>query len=205
MSDGPFMSPLPEKCWNAVLERAANTSFSIVQIKEEIIPALVEHSRAMPDLFLARVKAALAASEDSIFKPGESGEIETLRQEARGNAFALLITECCEDHLETKGPDSESDVKVLTNALCERWDEVRRQLEEFAQREALDQAIAPLVRERLRQASPTGEELKALAQSLLNLSAEAPARKAPKHKALEDGPALAPGDDTAAKREDENS
>lgn len=191
MSDGPFMSPTTKRCWQPVAERAALDSFTMAELREAVVPALAAEGRELPTKFREEARKLLCAPrEGQLWTARESGEIEALHRSADGYELALSMVDWIEDALVAGRSGDQALIEAASAALSQCWTETSRSLEEHAQRQALDQAIAPRVRERLKGAAPTSEQIGHIARDLFKLDAEALARSAPKHTEIEDGPAL---------------
>jgi hypothetical protein len=193
MSDGPFMSPVPLPCWNTVLERAGNSAYSLDQLHECIPSAIATECRSIPPAFLERAKSLLGSeNRNTLFDAGESGAVDALRDAAAGDPLALTIADWIEDALSCGRNGSEAVLAALLLALRDGWRQRSRMLEEHAQREAVDRAVAQFARDRLRQAAPSDAELERIARAILESDAREAPRTAPKHKGLEEGPSLSP-------------
>lgn len=191
MSDGPFISPLPKPCWNPVMERAVNESFTIEELRQSVPTALAAECRELPEGFLDSLRAMLDDDgQESLLRPEESGEIEALHEAADGDALAHLIVRWIEDALQAGRERRQAILDALTEALGQGWGDRARMMEEHAQRDIPDRAVAQRVRERLREAAPTLEALQKIARAILKIDGEVVPRAAPKHTGLEQGPAL---------------
>lgn len=196
MSDGPFISPLPKPCWNPVMERAVNEGFTIEELREAVSTALAAECRELPESFLDRLRAMLDdKGQESLLGPEESGEIEALYEAAEGDALAHLIVRWMEDALQAGRDRREAILDALTEALRQGWGDRARMMEEHAQRDIPDRAVAQWIRERLREAAPTLEALQKIARAILKIDGEAVPRAARKRTGLEQGPALKRPDD----------
>jgi hypothetical protein len=191
MSDGPFTSPLPKPCWNPVLERAANESFTIEQIRESVLTAIAAECRELPRSFQEHLRTMLEdEGQSSFLRPGESGEIDALHEAAEGDALAYLIVRWIEDALQAGRERRDAILDALIEALRQGWGDRARMMEEHAQRDIPDHAIAQQVRERLREAAPSLEALQKIAKAILKIDGETVPRSAPKHTGIEQGPLL---------------
>lgn len=191
MSDGPFKTPLSNKCWQTVADRAANGSFTTAQIREAVPAALAGEAKTLPPSFRRAVEALLDAPDgDSLIDPRESGQLEVLRREAAGSALAGIITDCIEDELRP-GVALKNAVADGTAAGIEQcYEENARAIEQHAQFDQLGQPVIQLVRGRLAEAAPSAADLDAAARGLWKIGESKLARTPPKHTALEDGPDL---------------
>lgn len=191
MSDGPFLSPLPQPCWNPVLARAASESFSIEEVRESVPTALAAECRELPAHFLERLRKMLEDDgQDSLLRPGESGEVDALHDAANGDALAHLIVRWIDDALQAGRDRHDAIVDALSKALRQCWGDRARMMEEHAQRDMPDRAIAQWVRERLREAAPSPEVLDKIVKAILQLEGQSVARSTPKRTGIEQGPSL---------------
>jgi hypothetical protein len=179
-----------------VLERAVNESFTIQELREAVPTALTAECRDLPEGFLDHLRAMLDDDgQKSLLRPEESGEIEALYEVADGNALAHLIARWIEDALRAGRERREAILDALTEALRQGWGDRARMMEEHAQRDIQDRAVAQWVRERLREAAPTLEVLQKIARAILKIDGERVSRSVPKHTDIEQGPALKRPDD----------
>lgn len=196
MSDGPFISPLPKACWNPVMERAVNEGFTIEELREAVPTALAAECRELPESFLDRLRAMLDDDgQESLLGPEESGAIEALCEAADGDALAHLIARWIEDALQSGREPREAILDAVTEALRHGWGDRARMMEEHAQRDIPDRAVAQWIRERLWEAAPTLETLQKIAKAILKIDGESVSRSAPKRTGLEQGPSLKRPDD----------
>lgn len=191
MSDGPFKTPLSNKCWQTVADRAANGSFTTAQIREAVPAALAGEAKTLPPSFRRAVEALLDAPDgDSLIDPRESGQLQTLRREAAGSALAGIITDCIEDALGA-GVGLKNAIADGTAAGIEQcYEENARAIEQHAQFDQLGQPVIQLVRSRLGEAAPSVADLDAAVRGLWKIGESRLPRTPPKHTALEDGPDL---------------
>jgi hypothetical protein len=191
MSDGPFKTPLSNRCWQTVENRAANESFTTAQIREAVPAALAGEAKTLPSSFIRAVEALLDAPDGgSLIDPRESGQLQTLRREAAGSALAGTITDCVEDGLGPRVSLKDAIASGTAAAFGQCYEENARGIEQHAQLDQLGQAVIQLVRSRLAEAAPSAAELDAAARGLWKIGESRLARTPPKHTALEDGPDL---------------
>jgi hypothetical protein len=191
MSDGPFKTPLSNRCWQTVANRAANENFTIEQIREAVPAALAGEAKTLPPSFIRAVEALLDAPDgDSLIDPRESGQLRTLRCEAAGSALAGIITDCVEDALGPGVTLKDAIAGSTAAAFGQCYEENARAIEQHAQFDQLGQPVIQLARSRLAEAAPTAADLDAAARGLWKIGESRLARTPPKHTAIEDGPDL---------------
>lgn len=191
MSDGPFTSPLPKPCWNPVLERAANESFTIEQVSDAVPTALAAECGELPKGFLEQLRELLKDdAQNSFLQARESGELDALHEATNGDALALLIVRWIDDALETGCEQRDAVVDALCKALGQCWGDRARMMEEHAQRDLPDRAIAQWVRGRLKDATPSPGDLRDIARAILKLEGKSIPRSPRKSTGIEQGPSL---------------
>jgi hypothetical protein len=188
MSDGPFKSPLTKRCWQPVADRAANDNFSVEEVREAVPGALAGEFAALPaGLKRALERAFLSGGESGFLDPRETGEMESLRDEAAGHSQGMLAVDCIEDALGRGLRGSEALIDGTADLLEQSYGDNARAIEEHAQRDRLEEAVTQRLRQRLADCAPSSSDLDALARRLWKLSDEHVPRSAPKHREVDEG------------------
>lgn len=191
MSDGPFKSPLPKKCWRPVADRAANANYTMAEVREAIPAALSAEFRELPADFKSKLQRILRDdSAPALIQRSVIDELKSIRQDAAGHPVAGLLLDCVEDGEQSGQKGTLALIGGTAAALDQCYWENARSIEEHAQRDQLGKAVTQTIRERLDQAALPEERLQEIAASLWNLSDTKVTRTAPKREGLGDGPPI---------------
>jgi hypothetical protein len=191
MSDGPFKSPLPKKCWQPVADRAANENYTVAEVQDAIPAALSAEFRELPADFKSKLQRILRDdSAPALIERSVIAELESIRQDAAGHPVAGLLLDCVEDAEQSGEKGTRALIGGTAAALDQCYSENARSIEEHAQRDQLGKAVTRAIRERLDHAALPEERLRDIAASLWNLSDTKVARTAPRREGLGDGPPI---------------
>jgi hypothetical protein len=191
MSDGPFKSPLPKRCWQPAADRAANENYTVAEVQNAIPAALSAEFRELPVEFKSKLQRILRDdSAPALIERSVIDELKSMRQDAAGNPVAGLLLDCVEDAAQSGEKGSRALIGGTAAALDQCYWENARSIEEHAQRDQLAKPVTQAIRERLDQAALPEERLQEIAASLWNLSDTKVARTAPKLDGLGDGPPI---------------
>lgn len=191
MSDGPFKSCLPKRCWQSVADRAANSNYEVSEIAEAIPAALVSEFRELPSEFKTKIQRVMCDEQTpALFERRVTDELAALRKDAAGYPLAGVVLDCLEDAQQTGEKGKQALIKGTAAAFDQCYWENARSIEELAQSDQLEKAVTQAIRERLDEAALPQTRLDEIARSIWGTDDAPLPRAAPKREGIPDGPPI---------------
>ena len=172
--------------WKQLAKRADNHAYAPDQIRDAVIPALVQDWRAgVPDALARRIRDIVGGPQDSLFRDEKIAQLEALRGMTAGHGVGgLLIEHAIQTVSEGKsGPDAAAEAGAA--ALSSWAARGARQVEEHYCRKA-GARRGGSVRSRIEDGIGRAP-LAGLGRDLLGIGAPSLPRTAPRQAGLDDG------------------